>query len=124
MDHLYTSVSTAIWLHEQKITVVGMQMMNRIGIPDEIKAVRNHENFSVTIHFEEEKKDFTLMRYNVKTKSKGTKNVLMLTTMQDDGKEKPALYKLYDFTKGGTDIVDQKISKMENGCSLFYARYS
>ena len=39
----------------------------------------------------------------------------MLTTMRpllgvtsDDGKKKPALYKLYDFTKGGTDIVDQK----------------
>ena len=64
----------------------------------------------------------------------------MLTTMRPclgvtkgGGKEKPALYKLYDFTKGGTDIVDQKnlllhkqgkISKMENGCILFYARYS
>ena len=117
MDRLYTSVSTAIWLREQKITVVGTLMMNRIGIPDEIKAVRNRENFSVTIHFEEEKKDLALMSYNVKTKSKGKKNVLMLTTMRpclgvtkDDGKEKPALYKLYDFTKGGTDIVDQNIS--------------
>ena len=27
-----------------------------------------------------------------------------------DQKKKPALYKLYDYTKGGTDIVDQKIS--------------
>ena len=26
---------------------------------------------------------------------------------KDDKKEKPAIYKLYDFTKGGTDIVDQ-----------------
>ena len=40
----------------------------------------------------------------------------MLSTMQpllgitrDDEKKKPALYKFYDFTKGGTDIVDQKI---------------
>ena len=32
----------------------------------------------------------------------------MLRVTKDDGKEKPALYKLYDFTKGGTDIVDQK----------------
>ena len=73
--------------------------------------------FSTTIHFEEESKDLALMSYTVKTKSKGKKNVLMLTTMRpclgitkDDGKEKPAIYKLYDFTKGGTDIVDQKIS--------------
>ena len=26
---------------------------------------------------------------------------------RDDKKEKPAIYKFYDFTKGGTDIVDQ-----------------
>ena len=57
------------------------------------------------------------MRYNVKPKSYGKKNVLMLTTMRpclgitkDDGKENPALYKFYDFTKGGTDIGDQKLS--------------
>ena len=38
----------------------------------------------------------------------------MLTTLRplkgvtmDGGKDKPAIYKLYDFTKGGTDIVDQ-----------------
>ena len=28
---------------------------------------------------------------------------------RDDGKKKPAIYKLYDFTKGGTDIVDQRM---------------
>ena len=27
-----------------------------------------------------------------------------------DIKPKPALYKLYDFTKGGTEIVDQRMS--------------
>ena len=48
-----------------------------------------------------------LCSYNVKTKSKGKKNVLMLTTIRPllgitkDDKKKPALYKLYDFTKGG-----------------------
>ena len=38
----------------------------------------------------------------------------MLTTLRplkgmtkDDQKDKPAIYKLYDFSKGGTDIVDQ-----------------
>ena len=56
------------------------------------------------------------MTYTGKSKSKGKKNVLMLTTLlplngktKDDGKQKPALPKLYDFTKGGTDIVDQLI---------------
>ena len=36
-----------------------------------------------------------------------TEPLLGLTT--DDAKEKPALIKLYDFTKGGTDFVDQKM---------------
>ena len=33
----------------------------------------------------------------------------ILGVTKDDEKQKPALYKLYDFTKGGTDIVDQKM---------------
>ena len=33
----------------------------------------------------------------------------ILGVTKDDEKQKPVLYKLYDFTKGGTDIVDQKM---------------
>jgi hypothetical protein len=33
----------------------------------------------------------------------------LLGTTKDDNKNKPALLKFYDFTKGGTDIVDQRI---------------
>ena len=54
------------------------------------------------------------LKYVVRTSS-GKKNILMLTTMRpllgvasDHGKKKQALYKAYDFTKGGTDIVQQK----------------
>ena len=54
--------------------------------------------------------------YVVKT-SKGKKSVIVLSTInsiqgvtKDDDKKKPVMYKLYDFTKGGTDIVDQKMS--------------
>lgn len=56
--------------------------------------------------------------YTTKSKSRGKKNVLVLSTMRpllgvtrDDAKIKPAIIKLYGFTKGSTDIVDQKISK-------------
>ena len=56
-----------------------------------------------------------LESYVVKT-SKGKKNVLMLSTMEPvlgvtkgDQKFKPQMNKLYDFTKGGTDIIDQKM---------------
>ena len=32
-----------------------------------------------------------------------------LGVTKDDGKQKPAAIKVYDFTKAGTDIVDQRI---------------
>ena len=31
-----------------------------------------------------------------------------LQLQKDDNKSKPAIYKLYDFSKGETDIIDQK----------------
>ena len=34
----------------------------------------------------------------------------LLGTTKDDGKKKPAIYKLYDFTKGGTDVMDQRMA--------------
>jgi hypothetical protein len=56
-----------------------------------------------------------LSSYVVKTAS-GKKNVLLLSTVppilgktKDDTRCKTGLYKLYDFTKGGTDIVDQRM---------------
>ena len=54
--------------------------------------------------------------HDVKRKSAGKHNVLVLSTLpvllgvtQDNGKKKPSIIKFYDFTKGGMDIVDQKI---------------
>ena len=67
--------------------------------------------------------------YTTKSKSKGKKNVLVLSTMRplmgitrDDGKQKPAIIKFYDFTKGGTDVMDQKISKYS--CKLLTHRWT
>lgn len=75
---------------------------NKIGIPDELKTVKQRHEFATTLHWEKSKK--------VKTKSKGPKSVLLCTTILGVTKSKPDIYKLYDFTKGGTDIVDQRIS--------------
>ena len=112
-DRLYTPISLANWLLERGITTVGTLNTNRIGIPDAIKQTKDREEFSATCHV-----DFSgnlyLTSYAVRTKSKGKKNILVLSTMRslpggtrDDGYHKPAIIKLYDFTKGGTDIVDQ-----------------
>ena len=54
--------------------------------------------------------------YVVGSSTKKKKNVLLLSTHKpifgrtmDDNKNKAALYKLYDFTKRGIDIVDQRM---------------
>ena len=114
MDRLYTSISLANWLLGRKITCVGTLNNNRQGIPTELKNISEREEFSLTCHYESVKKDLCLLSYTVKTKSSGKKNVLLLSTMRplngitrDDDKQKPGVYKFYDFTKGGTDLVDQ-----------------
>ena len=34
----------------------------------------------------------------------------ILGTTKDDVKSKPAIYKAHDYTKGGTDIIDQRMN--------------
>ena len=50
-----------------------------------------------------------------------------------DEKKKPAIMKFYDFTKGGTDIIDKKnghiyhkdkIKSMDAHCILLFIRYN
>ena len=113
MDRRYTSVAIARWLLEKDITMIGSLQSNRRGIPPEIKDISTREILSTETYWEQDG-DLSLSSYVVRASS-GKKNILMLTTMRpllgvtsDDGKKKPALYKLYDFTKGGMDIVDQK----------------
>ena len=115
-DRLYTSVSLAQWLLSQNITCVGTLQSNRRGIPNEIKNVAERERFSYQCFWESSENKLVLHSYVVPTKSSGKRNVLLLSTVQpilgvtkDDGKKKPAIYKLYDFTKGGTDVMDHRI---------------
>ena len=115
-DRLYTSIALAKWLLERDITCIGTIKAHRKGIPPEIKNVSNRDVGSYEIFWNEPEKRINLNSYVVNTKSSGKRNVLMLSTIHPilgiskDVKPKPALYKLYDYTKGGTDIVDQKIS--------------
>ena len=115
-DRLYTSIPLAEWLLAKKITCIGTLQHNRKGIPPGIKEIKDREVLSSEIYWEKEQNIMTMSSYVVTT-SKGKKNVLLLSThspllgiTKDDDKQKPGLYKLfYDFTKGGTDIVDQKM---------------
>ena len=60
----------------------------------------------------------TMTSFAVNTKFSGKQNVLVLATTnpilgvtKDDGKSKAAIIKFYDYNKGGTDKVDQKMGK-------------
>ena len=115
-DRFYSSLSLAEWLLTRGITSVGTIQSNRKGIPAEIKQIDHREVNSYEVYWEEDKNVLNLHSYVVKTKSSGKRNVLLLSavtpllgTTKDDQKRKPGIYKLYDFTKGGTDVVDQRI---------------
>ena len=126
-DRLYTSVSLAHKLLDRGITLVGTWQSNRKGFPEELKIVSGDE-FSSTIWYQVDdtnnsvsnKNAIRLCSYVTKRKSGKQNQVVLLTTSttyplkgvtMDDNVRKPALLKLYDFTKGGTDVVDQRMSR-------------
>ena len=95
--------------------MVGTLNHNRVSIPNEIKTNRGRENLSSKTYRERTTGDLVL----TSCYSSGMKNILVLNTAQpllgvtnDDGKQKPGIIKLYDFTKIGTDIVDQHNEKI------------
>ena len=105
------------WLLDRRITSVGTLQSNRKGIPAEIKEIKDRETNSYEIYWEKDNGISNLHSYMVKTKSSGKQNVLLLLTVppllattKDDNKSKPAIYKLYDFSKGGTNIIGQSVA--------------
>lgn len=101
----------------KKITAVGTIMANRRVIPTMMSSLTGRVEHSYKVMWENEEGKLSLHSYVVNTKSKGKNNVLVLATVPpllgttlDDGKHKPALLKLYDFTKGSTDVMDQRMS--------------
>ena len=113
-DCLYTSTESTKWLLYRGIATVRTFQKGRRGIPSELFGTQNKEIFSATCHFEKEKKNICLTSYNIKTKSKGKINVVVLSTSRplydkaiNDGKKKLQIIKFYELKKGGTDIVDQ-----------------
>ena len=88
--------------------------LNRKGIPDELKETKSRELLSSEIYWDGNS-PLSISLYVVKT-SKGKKNVIFLSTTppilditKDDGKSKLGICKVYDFTKRGTDIIDQRM---------------
>ena len=97
------------------LTCIGTVKFNRRGVPAEIRTLKGRQENSTVVWWERHNPKITLTSYVVNTKSKVKKNVVVLATKplilgvtKDDGKMKPAVIKEYDYSKGGTDIVDQR----------------
>ena len=114
-DRLYTSIPLADWLLAKGITSVATLVANRRGLPKEFIKTTEREEFSYKVLWRKDEPYMSLHSYVVKTKSTGKRNVLLLSTLKpllavtrDYGKKPPQIYKVHDFTKGGTDITDQR----------------
>ena len=91
---------------------MGTIQSNRVGLPKEVVQAKNRENLSYEIFWDEANGGImNLHSYVVITKSKGKKNVLLLSTVETILRTTkgykanlPASIQLYNFTKGGTDI--------------------
>ena len=112
MDRLYTSIPIAEWLwNEQKMTMIGTFQSNRKGFPAELKKPGPKKTSSI---FYQVDGPLVLAQYCTVTKSKGAVNIVILTTrtpmdgVTQDDQQKPAIFKLYDFTKTGTDQMDSR----------------
>lgn len=120
VDRLYTSVDWAEWALTKNITTVGTLNTNRRGIPKEILDIKQRDDKSYIVMYDKGDRNKSLHSYVVESKSTNKKkHVLLLTThpfvhgvTKDDGHKKPQIMKYYDFTKGGTDIIDQRMGSL------------
>ena len=107
---LYTRTAAAKWLFEQNITTVGTAQKKRTRIWPEFFVTKNSKVFSKAHCFEKEKKDSCLTSYTVQSKSKSRKKISCPSNIKTSPlfpKNKQQIYKVYDFTKDGTDILAQ-----------------
>jgi len=93
MDRLYTSFPLFEWLLSKGITALGTMMLNRVGIPPGIKPTAGRQEKSYVALWEKDVGKKSLHSYVVNTKSKGRRNVMLLSTVppllgttKDDGK--------------------------------------
>ena len=126
-DNYYASYSTHVYLkEEEQITALGTWRKNRGGIPEEAKTIEGRNANSTIVFYNVENPSITVTSYVAKT-SKGKKSVLMLSSVDHyqgtlkesrlDNSRRPAINCLYNFTKIGTDVCDQKMRKISTAAS-------
>ena len=96
------------------ITFVSTLQSNRKDTPIEVKNVAERERFSCQCLWESSENKLVFHSY-VSYKELWQRNVLLLSAELilgvtiDDSKKKPAICKLYDFTKAGMDVMEHRI---------------
>ncbi|XP_057296188.1 piggyBac transposable element-derived protein 3-like [Hydractinia symbiolongicarpus] len=112
-DRLYTSMSLSLWLYGKHITSIRTMQIIRKGIPPAIKCMQDRQPLSSEIYWQQDGRR-CLSSYVVKTAT--TKKILLLSTLppllgitKDDNRNKLAQSTLYDFMKGGTDMIDRRM---------------
>ena len=78
MDLYFTSVPLAKWHSENNFTIVGTMMLDRIGLPNEIKTMEGREEKSTKYLYQ--KDGDALLASNVDKKI-WEKNIVVLSTM-------------------------------------------
>ena len=82
MDNLYSSIPLCNKLLDRKISMVGTMRHDRVGLPKEVKQFTDREPFSTQIWWEKSKQQISLTSYVVPSKSKGRKNVIVLSSQE------------------------------------------
>ena len=92
------------------MTLIGTMRMNRKRLTKLMKSLTGREENSTIVWHETSQGKMAIIAYAVNTKSKGKKMILLLCTVpnlaifgitRDEGKKKPASFKVYDFTNEG-----------------------
>ena len=110
----------AIWVSYEMmtaiklITAIGTMMVNKQGIPNELEKTDDGEQLSHDWFRRLENLRISLHSFVVANNS--TKNILVMNSHPvsmsvtvDAGPKKSANLRTYDFSKGGTDVMDQKM---------------
>jgi hypothetical protein len=106
VDNLFTSLSLAMWLLQNKLTIVGTIRKNRGEIPECMLPNRNRAELTSIFGFT---KETTIVSYVPKK----NRSVVLLSTLHHDAtidvgdQCKPEIITFHNGTKGGVDNLDK-----------------
>jgi hypothetical protein len=118
VDNLFTSLSLAMWLLQNKLTIVGTIRKNRGEIPECMLPNRNRAELTSIFGFT---KETTIVSYVPKK----NRSVVLLSTLHHDAtidvgdQCKPEIITFYNGTKGGVDNLDKMCAQYT--CKLEFA---